>query len=226
MKAFKDQIAKLLESDPFENGLSQILNMPPRRAINPLLSLLYSTLEEIRWRAITAIGALVAGQAEIDLEWARVVMRRLIWSLNDESGGIGWGSAEAIGEICAKSDHLACEFAKILVSYIDPKCNFIGNETLQRGLLWGIGRIAQVRPEQLSGVAVLLIPFFNAEDPILRGLAAWASSSLKDPLLAPYLAALSEDMSSITLFINAKPKTMRIKDLSFLEAEKAKMYDR
>ncbi|PIP35333.1 MAG: hypothetical protein COS92_01130 [Desulfobacterales bacterium CG07_land_8_20_14_0_80_52_14] len=213
MKAFKDQIARLLESDPFENGLSQILKMPPRRAINPLLSFLYSTREEIRWRAITAIGALVADQADTDLEGARVVMRRLIWSLNDESGGIGWGSAEAMGEICAKSERLACEFVKILVSYIDPKCNFIGNETLQRGLLWGIGRIAQVRPERIAGTAKLLIPFLGAADPVLRGLAAWAASSLKDPLLAPYLAALSEDASSITLFINAEPKTYMIKDL-------------
>ena len=45
------------------------------------------------------MGVVVAGLAEHDMESARVVMRRLMWNLNDESGGIGWSSPEAMGEI-------------------------------------------------------------------------------------------------------------------------------
>ena len=44
--------------------------------------------------------------------------RRLIWSLNDESGGIGWGAPEAMGEILARSEKLSCEFYCILLAYI------------------------------------------------------------------------------------------------------------
>ena len=43
----------------------------------------------------------VSRLADSDMEAARVIMRRLMWNLNDESGGIGWGSPEAMGEILA-----------------------------------------------------------------------------------------------------------------------------
>ena len=61
------------------------------------------------------MGALVFSLAEQDMESARVVMRRLMWNLNDESGGIGWGSPEAMGEIMARHSGLAEEYSKISV---------------------------------------------------------------------------------------------------------------
>ncbi len=214
MKALKEQIARLLEKEPFETGLSRILALPPRRAVNPLFSFLYKIQERRRWRAVTAMGAVVAAQAESDMEGARVVMRRLMWNLNDESGGIGWGSAEAMGEICARSPRLAEEFAKILVSYIDPKGNFMENPALQPGILWGIGRIAQVRPDHIRDATPLLIPFLRHGDPVIRGLAAWAASFLQDPRLIPHLFALSKDPTAFTLFLEARPVIIRIRDLA------------
>ncbi len=93
------------------------------------------------------MGMVVSNLADHDIESARVVMRRLMWNLNDESGGIGWGSPEAMGEIMARHSRLAQEFASILVSYINPDKNYIEHEILQRGVLWGIGRLAYERPE-------------------------------------------------------------------------------
>ncbi|MBW1956246.1 MAG: HEAT repeat domain-containing protein [Deltaproteobacteria bacterium] len=214
MKALKARIARLLEKEPFETGLSRILALPPRRAVNPLFSFLYSIREPQRWRAVTAMGAVVAAQAESDMEGARVVMRRLMWNLNDESGGIGWGSAEAMGEICARSPRLAAEFAKILVSYVDPKGNFMENSALQPGVLWGIGRVARMKPDQIRDAAPLLVSFLRHSDPVIRGLAAWAASSLEDPHLIPHLSALSKDPASFTLFLEARPVTIRIRDLA------------
>ena len=52
------------------------------------------------------MGAVVANLAEKDMESARVVMRRLMWSLNDESGDIGWSRPEAMGEIIASHGDL------------------------------------------------------------------------------------------------------------------------
>jgi len=52
------------------------------------------------------------------MESARVIMRRLMWSLNDESGGIGWGAPEAMGEIMARHEQLTKEYSAILGSYI------------------------------------------------------------------------------------------------------------
>ncbi|MEA3417440.1 MAG: hypothetical protein U9R02_15080 [Thermodesulfobacteriota bacterium] len=56
------------------------------------------------------MGVVVSNLADHDMESARVIMRRLIWNLNDESGGIGWGSPEAMGEIMARNNRLALPF--------------------------------------------------------------------------------------------------------------------
>ena len=49
-------------------------------------------------------GEVVSKIAESDLEFARTVMRRLMLSLTEESGGIGSGVAEAMGEIMARNE--------------------------------------------------------------------------------------------------------------------------
>jgi hypothetical protein len=108
-RKLKKKILEFLGSDDFENSLQKICQLPARQAVNPLFSFFYNTNEWIRWRAVTAMGALVFSLAEQDMESARVVMRRLMWNLNDESGGIGWGSPEAMGEIMARHSRLAEE---------------------------------------------------------------------------------------------------------------------
>ena len=123
-RQLKTKILSLLKQDDFNQALSIIERLPARQAVNPLFSFFYHTDEQTRWRAIIAMGAVVARLAKTDAESARVVMRRLMWNLNDESGGIGWGSPEAMGEIMARSPLLAGEFAHILVSYIREDMNY------------------------------------------------------------------------------------------------------
>jgi len=104
------------------------------------------------------MGAVVANLAEQDMESARVIMRRLMWSLNDESGGIGWGAPEAMGEIIASHDGLAKEYVSVLISYVWKEGNFLEYEPLQRGAVWGVGRVAQVRPELAQDAGPHLLP--------------------------------------------------------------------
>ncbi len=84
------------------------------------------------------------------MEKARIVLRRIMWNLNDESGGIGWGSPEAMGEILGQSPELAREFNSILFSYLDPDGNYLEHEMLQRGVLWGIGTYLESNPQDLN----------------------------------------------------------------------------
>jgi len=86
--------------------------------VNSLLPLLCSGDKRIKWRTVTALGVVVAGIAVKDMESARKVLRRLIWNLNEDSGGMGWGAPEAIGEIMVSHEELAAEFTPLLVSYI------------------------------------------------------------------------------------------------------------
>ena len=178
---FKRHVIDLLKAVDFAGVLETFRSYPARRVINPLFSCLCSTEPEIKWRAITALGAVVANLAQDDMESARVVMRRMIWNLNDESGGIGWGVPETMGEVMARHEGLAREYVNILVSYIREDGNFLEHEPLQQGVLWGLGRLAQTSPELLQDAVPHLHPFLSSEDATLRGLAAWILGLLGGP---------------------------------------------
>ena len=194
--------------------MAEIFRFPARQVINPLLSMLYETDPHLKWRTVQATGVVVSVLAESNLESARVIMRRLLWQLNDESGGIGWGSAEALAETMAKSSRLAREYATILVSFIDPGQNFIEHEPLQKGILWGLGRLGQVYPNRVRDAAPHLIRFLKSPDPEIRGLAARAAAVLDEPTLKPYLTRLAGDPTQIHMFIDGEWTQMPISELA------------
>lgn len=176
--------------------------------------MLYETDTHLKWRTVQAIGLVGATLAESNLESARVIIRRLLWQLNDESGGIGWGSPEALAEIMAKSDGLAREYATILISFIDPEQQFIEYVPLQKGVLWGLGRLGQVDPDRVRAAAPHLIRFLNSTDPEIRGLAARAAAVLDEPMLKPHLTRLADDPIQIHLFIDGEWTQMSISELT------------
>jgi len=211
---FKREVIDLLKAGDFAEVLKTLRSFPARRVINPLFSCLCSTEPEIKWRAITALGAVVANLAQDDMESARVVMRRMIWNLNDESGGIGWGVPETMGEVMARHEGLAREYVNILVSYIREDGNFLEHEPLQHGVLWGLGRLAQTSPELLQNAAPHLHPFLSSEDATLRGLAAWTIVLLDAGQDAPGLELLKSDDTEVTLFLNGTERKYRISELA------------
>jgi len=213
-RQLKTKILSLLHQDDLNQALAIIERLPARQAVNPLFSFFYNTDEQIRWRAIIAMGAVVARLAKTDPESARVVMRRLMWNLNDESGGIGWGSPEAMGEILARSPLLAGEFAHILVSYIREDMNYLEHEGLQRGVLWGLARLAESRTELIRSAGPYLVPYMKASDPILRGLAARTAIALGDDASRAACARLKNDWAQVRVFMNNRLMESTVAELA------------
>ncbi len=199
-RQLKQIVFELLCADDVEAAMAKIEALPHRRVINALISRFCDGNDCVRWRAILAAGRVVAALGESDMESARNIMRRYMWMLNDESGGIGWGVPEAMGETMARSRWLADEYAVILCSYIHPDRNFLEHPVLQQGLLWSLGRLAQVRPVLIAHAAVDLLPFFKSIDPVHRGYAAWISGHMQNILFLPALDRLKADDASIPLF--------------------------
>jgi hypothetical protein len=219
-REFKRRLLELLDREDQSHVLREICRLPGRQVVNPLFSLFYSPSELIRWRAITAMGAVVSMLAEQDVEQARAVMRRLMWNLNDESGGIGWGSPEAMGEIMARHEQLAAEYHPILISYIRPEGNYIEHPMLQRGVLWGLGRLTQVRPRLLRDEAHLLLPYLEADDVDLRGLAAWTSGMLGAEPTRSMLERLKGDTGRLNLFCDGRLRTTTVAELAGAGADR------
>lgn len=203
-RQLKQRIYDLLKADDFHPDVVAHLKVSPRQLINPLLGLLYHGEPVVRWRAVMLVGKTVAGLAAANIEHARVIMRRLMWNLNDESGGIGWGSPEAMAEIMACHSGLAREFVHILVSYLNPQGNFLEHEGLQEGVLWGIGRLASVDPQLPAEAAPFIAPFFASPNAVLRGYAIQAAAALADQGLRYQVQFLKDDSTPVTLFMNGR----------------------
>lgn len=156
----------------------------------------------------------MADLARKEMESARVVMRRLMWMLNDESGGIGWGVPEVMGEIIASHEGLAKEYASILVSYIREDGNFLEYEPLQRGAVWGIGRVAQVRPHMVQDAVPHLVLSLESSDATVRGIAAWTTGLLGATAARPKLEALLNDDSDVLLYQDRKLLHRSVKSLA------------
>lgn len=179
-RGIKQEILALLARAELGAVLTALSGYPPEKLLNPLFSGICSGSEKTRWNAISAMGVTVARLANQDMEAARIVMRRFMWSLNDESGGIGWGTPEAMAECLACHEGLAQEYTKILVSFMREDGFYLELPSLQRGLMWGLARLAQVRPEMLRAWQAprYLLPYLDSEDPVVRALAARALGQL------------------------------------------------
>ena len=212
----KRKVLEILKSDDLDRVFDELCRLPARRVINSLFPLLCSNDEQIKWRAVTAMGAVVANLADEDIESARVIVRRLMWQLNDESGGIGWGAPEAIGEILACHGGLAREYANILTSYMKEDGNFLEYEPLQRGAMWGVARLAQVRPQLAQDSKSYLIQRLESADAALKGLAALTLGLLGAEEARLKLEDLSGDDTEVHLYLNRKMGVRRVSDLAEL----------
>lgn len=171
----KAKVGRILLEDNRETALRMLEAIPDEQLVGHLFSHFYHKNELVKFRSIIAMGELGARLAVHNKEKARIVLRRIMWNLNDESGGIGWGSPEAMGEILARSPALALEFKSILFSYLDPDGNFLEHEVLQRGVLWGIGTYLEAAPSDLTQKTEgLLFGFLHSKDPFKRALAVRA----------------------------------------------------
>ncbi len=199
-RKLKAMIPELLRSEDVPDTLERLCELPARKVINPLISFFLHTDDLVRWRSISAVGAITEHLARQDRESARVIMRRLMWMLNDESGGIGWGAPEAMAEIMARDKKLADEFSSILISYMNEEGNYLEYEPLQRGLLWGVYRLAGVRPDIFYEYRHLVAPYLESSDATVRGLAALAAGKIGASEMKPEIELLTEDEAPLQLY--------------------------
>ncbi len=210
-RKIKKEILVLLQEPELHAIFDKLHSYHDKDLINPLFSALCRGETSIRWHAVSVFGQVLPRIAEKDIEASRVVMRRFLWSLNDESGGIGWGVPEAMAESMAHSDTLFREYCHMLISYMKedgPELfqdgNYLELPQLQAGLLWGMGRLASFRKNELLEKSVLssVVPYLQSENNVVRGLSAWCIGILGAESAKERLAELLEDTSEVDLYLD------------------------
>jgi len=205
----KNKILGLMENSSFERIQAELDGLPVRDVIHALFSAICRSNDTVHWNGVRCMGLSVAQLADENMEDARIIMRRLLWSLNDESGGIGWGAPESLAEIMFRHEGLAGEYIHMLVSYMREDGNelfqdgnYLEHETLQRGLLWGVGRLAEKRPQMLVelGAPSDLLPYLKSADANVRGLAVRALGLLRAEGSLEAISALLDDTGKVSFF--------------------------
>jgi hypothetical protein len=214
-RKIRQKVREILESPDRESALEQLACIPDNQLTGHLFYHFYAKDELIRFRSVTAMGFVGKRLTENYMEGARNLMRRLMWNLNDESGGIGWGSAEAMGEVLSQSPAMAVEFDSILFSFLDTKANYIDNPQLQQGILWGIGTYAKADPAQVTGYrAGLIAPFLGCSDPVKKGYAVRALIHAGHLGRVSLPGPIQSDPTQILIYTGWQFDTCRICDLA------------
>jgi len=189
----KAEVKKYLEERDLERLTA--LAGEDERVVNYIFRCLYSADELLRKRAIEALGLVCNVIADRDPGAVLNILRQLWWSINEESGGIGWSATEAMAEIIKHRPEEFSDYGSITVSFLDE-------EMLCRGGLWAAGTLAQIRPSFINHALPEIINFLDSSDPTLRGYAAralLAAGAAKDKL-----ELLKEDRAPVQVYENGE----------------------
>jgi hypothetical protein len=157
---------------------------------------LYDMDEVLRWSAIEIAGRLMKKWWDSgNEEKARIYIRTLFWSLNDESGGIGWSSAQTIAEIIAQNRELIHPYGSMMIAHC------IDEPPLLIGCFWGIGRIGRLMGETVKIFKDKILEALNTVDVDVLGTAAWAFGESGFAMAVPFLQKLIVREEQVTIYI-------------------------
>ncbi len=160
----KESIKEALLKRDFDFFLN---HTEPNKLMRILLSISYDKTDILAWRAIETIGILTSKISSRDPEFGRNLVRKLLWSIRDEAGGIGWSSPEILGEIVRNDIERYPEIPGILWSFMDE-------DFLRKGIIWATGRIGEVSPGAMNFAIPYLKELLEDQDPEIRFYSAWA----------------------------------------------------
>ena len=136
-----------------------------RRFWSALRLYLYETNEGLRWRAIEVVAELLKRWwRKGDKDKVREYIRRLLWLLNEESGGIGWSAPEVIAETIASIPELLEPYGRIMIAYA------LESRALINGSLWAIGRLGKQINKTIDFSQAKVFSAFDSDSPETLGL--------------------------------------------------------
>ncbi len=177
IRSIKSDVKGLLERYDLKSIIELAMDNP--RIVSALISMSYDKNSLLTWRAMEAMGLVVAAISKNSPEQAGEIVRRLLWSITEESGGIGWTAIEMLAEIVVNDPERYRNLVALLMEFYDE-------EIFKDGVLYAIGRIGGRRPELLvdysDKIEGIISDGMSSKYPRVRGLALIAYNRLRDRL--------------------------------------------
>lgn len=212
----KERLDKILENRDW-GALGERIH-EDRGVVRKIMSRIYIKDGLIFWRAVEALGKASAEIEKKEPGYAVELVRRYFWSLNEESGGNAWNASEAIGSILYHNPKECSHFNWMFSALLE-------DESLQEGVLWGLSQIAISKPEAVYPLAEAVLPFLEALEVKLRGLAVWIYVLMKTfkpekqdwDITRNLQEKLAQDLSVLEVYVEGEFKTFKVSKLLHLE---------
>jgi hypothetical protein len=176
--SLKRAILSALESNDLDAVVA--LAASDRKVLSRLVRLAYDKETLVGWRAIKAVGLVACMLVKNDYEFLRETCRKLLWSLTDESGGIGWSAPEMLGEIVSADSVRFQDIIPLIASAYE-----VEEDVFRAGVLYALARIAETAPGLAAPYQKIIIMSLTDRDPLvkvrgiglIRLLWPWANSN-------------------------------------------------
>ena len=168
-------------------------------ALRTLHSLLWDSELLIVWRDIEAIGLLTREIFETEPDTVREFVRKLFWSMNDESGNLCWFAAEAIGETLLNCPDLQLDYLENLLAFLDE-------EPFEPGVRFSIMRLAESEDLSSRSKGLLeqpqtrLVRSLHHVVPRVRGYSILALKALDHDIPEADRKLLLDDIESVPVY--------------------------
>ena len=161
MHSLKQLILHAIESNDLEAVVSLVKDN--KRALAILVRISYDKETLAAWRAIKAVGLAAKALVKTDHEFLRETVRKLLWSLSDESGGIGWSAPELLGEIVSADPKRFSDIVPLIAQVYE-----VEEEVFRPGVVYALARIAETAPEQVAVYQKIAIMSLTEKDPLIN----------------------------------------------------------
>ena len=188
----KEEIKDLVLREHYEALCGLVKEKKSRLSL--LLSLSYTADNNTRFKVIKAAGYAVSVIPDHELDFLRTVISNLFWSLNDDSGSVGWSSPELLGEIISKRIDLLKEYVPLVISLLKIKEAYF-----RPGVLWAMGRIAAREPSYIKPYVPYITMYLADSLAETRGYAVWCLNQIGAPVPEEHLQHLLQDTAKIWL---------------------------
>lgn len=196
-----------------KNDLDAVVTLAKadRRALSLLVRLTYDKETLVGWRAIKAVGLAAQELVKADYEFLRETARKLLWSLSDESGGIGWAAPELLGEIVSADPARFCDVIPLIASVYD-----VEEEVFRPGVLYALAWIAEAAPERILSYTDLFLQGLSDQNPLTRiyALIALHNLGILRQDVMDRIQALETDTAEAWVYQGTGFKNIMVKELA------------